>query len=81
MKIMGQPHRKACKLHFHRKICGNFFEGPPLQGSTILRAPFLDSRAKAGIFQFRSPHFGSAWKCYKNMKNEYVNQNCSKLFT
>ena len=25
MKIMGQPHRKACKLNFYWKICGNFF--------------------------------------------------------
>ena len=29
MKIMGQPHRKACKLHIHWKICGNFFKVPP----------------------------------------------------
>ena len=29
MKIMGQPHRKACKLNFQWKICGNFFQGPP----------------------------------------------------
>ena len=32
MKITGQPHRKACKL---------IFSGPPLQGSKMLRAPFL----------------------------------------
>ena len=40
MKIMGQPHRKACQLNFHWKICGNYLR-PPLQGSNILRAlPF-----------------------------------------
>ena len=43
MKIMGQPHRKTCKLNFQWKICGNFFQGPPLQGSKILRAPFCIS--------------------------------------
>ena len=43
MKITGQPHRKACKLNFYWKICGNFFSGPPLQGSKILRAPIFAS--------------------------------------
>ena len=41
MKITGQPHRKACKLNFYSKICGIFFQGPTLQRSTTLRAPFL----------------------------------------
>ena len=43
MKITGQPQRKACKLNFYWKICGNFFSGPPLQGSKILRAPLFAS--------------------------------------
>ena len=43
MKIMGQPHRKSCKLNFYWKICGNFFQGPPLQGSKSLRAPLFAS--------------------------------------
>ena len=41
MKITGQPHRKACKLNFYLKICGNFLSRPLLQGSKILRPPFL----------------------------------------
>ena len=28
MKIIDQPHRKSYKFNFHRKICGNFFQGP-----------------------------------------------------
>ena len=40
MKIMGQPRGKSGKLNFHWKICGNFSKAP-LQGSKILRAPFL----------------------------------------
>ena len=28
LEIMGQPHRKACKLHFYWKICGILFQGP-----------------------------------------------------
>ena len=39
MKIIVQPHRKACKLNFHWKISSNFFQCP-LQESQILRAPF-----------------------------------------
>ena len=31
MKLMGQLHRKACKLNFYWKICANFL-GTPLQG-------------------------------------------------
>ena len=31
LKIMSQPHRKACKLNFYWKICGHFFKAP-LQG-------------------------------------------------
>ena len=42
MKIMGQPHRKACKLNFYWKIC-NFFQGPSLQGSKILGTPLFAS--------------------------------------
>ena len=41
MKIMGQPHRKECKLLFTGKFVAIFLRPPPLQGSTILRAPFL----------------------------------------
>ena len=40
---MGQPHRKACKLNFYWKICGNFFKPPPLQMSKNLRAPLFAS--------------------------------------
>ena len=32
-------HRKACKLNFYWKICGIFCQGPPLEGSKIVRAP------------------------------------------
>ena len=39
--IMGQLRRKAYKLIFYWKICGNFYSKSPLQGSKILRAPFL----------------------------------------
>ena len=43
MEIIGQSHRKACKLNFHWKICGKFFQGSPIQGSKILRPPFCIS--------------------------------------
>ena len=42
-KLQVIPHRKACKLNFYWKICGNFFKGPPLQRSKILRAPLFAS--------------------------------------
>ena len=42
MKITGQPHRKACKLNFPWKICGNFFQAPPLQGSKFEGPPFFN---------------------------------------
>ena len=29
VKIMSQPHGKACKCNFYWKICGNFFQVPP----------------------------------------------------
>ena len=41
MKITGQPHRKACKLNFYWKICGNFFQGPPYKGQKFQGPPFL----------------------------------------
>ena len=41
MKIMGQPHRKACKLNFHWKICGIFSRPPPLTRVTNFKGlPF-----------------------------------------
>ena len=40
MKIMGQPHRKACKLYFHCKIFVIFFQGP-LTRLKNLKGPFL----------------------------------------
>ena len=43
MKIIGQPHRKACKLSFHWKIVGIFFSRAPLQGSNILTCPLIAS--------------------------------------
>ena len=39
MKITGQPHRKACKLIFYWKICGNFFQGPPYKDQKIFKGP------------------------------------------
>ena len=42
MKITGQPCRKACKLNFHWKICGNFFKAPLIRFKT-LRAPLFAS--------------------------------------
>ena len=41
MKITGQPHRKAGKLNFYKKIWGNFFSRPPLQWSKICKAPLF----------------------------------------
>ena len=41
MKITGQPHRKACKLNFQWKNCGNFFQAPPYKGQKFSGPPFL----------------------------------------
>ena len=54
MNIMGQPHRKACKLNFHWKICGDFVKAP-LQGSKILGAPFLHQVTQQVFVNGRGP--------------------------
>ena len=41
IKITGQSHRKACKLNYYWKICGNFIQGPLRSFKNVLRAPFL----------------------------------------
>ena len=43
MKITGQPHRKACKLSFQWKICGNFFSGSPLTRVKHFKGPLFES--------------------------------------
>ena len=35
MKIISEAYRKACKLIFHWKLCGIFFQGPPCKGQTL----------------------------------------------
>ena len=39
MKIMGQPHKKACNLKFHEKICGNFFKAPLTRVKNFMDSP------------------------------------------
>ena len=42
IKIMDQTRRKASKLNFHCKICGNFFQDSPLQyWVKFLRVPLF----------------------------------------
>ena len=44
LKIMGQPHKTACMLNFHLKICNDFFfKAFPLTRAKILRDPFYIS--------------------------------------
>ena len=43
MKITGQRRRKAYKLNFKWKICGNFFQAPSLTRVKILKGPLFAS--------------------------------------
>ena len=67
MKITGQPHRKACKLNFNGKSVVIFFSGPPLQGSTILRAPFL--------------HQAPPYKCLWTVPNDWQIMKTNNLIS
>ena len=51
MKITGQPHRKACKLNFYWKFVIVFKLPPPLQGSKILKAPFLHQAPLTSVYE------------------------------
>ena len=52
MKITGQPHKKACKLNFYWKICGNFFQGPPLTRVKNFKGPFLHQAPLTSISEW-----------------------------
>ena len=67
MKVMGQPHKKVCKLNFHWKICGNFFQAPSLQSSNLLRSPFASALPPPRVCEWSLSGNGAPLNKYKSI--------------